>query len=160
MDAIQQILLDVQNRLGQQVPDLAYVDKDWGQLKAELPAVKFPCALLDLNDIGFSQTGNGGQVADAKITVTVAHLRLTSSSLAAPKKEEAYRVIGLLAQIHETLHTFTAGDYAPLTRTRLRKVLADSSRECYELTYQTAYMVGHDTGGSTTRITGVRLELH
>lgn len=160
MDAIQQILLDVQARLGQQVPDLAYVDKDWGQLKAELPAVKFPCALLDLNDIGFSQTGSGGQVADAKITVTVAHLRLTSSSLAAPKKEEAYRVIGLLAQIHEALHIFTAGDYAPLTRTRLRKVLADSSRECYEVTYQTAYMVGHDTGGSTTRIEKVRLELH
>lgn len=159
MDAIQKILLDVQNRLGQQVPDLAYVDKDWGQLKAELPAVKFPCALLDLNDIDFTQTGNGGQVADAKITVTVAHLRLTSSSLAAPKKEDAYRVVGLLAQIHEALHTFTAGDYAPLFRTRLRKVLADSTRECYELTYQTAYVVGHDTGGSTTRISSVKLDL-
>lgn len=160
MDAIQQILLDVQNRLGEQVPDLACVDMDWGQLKVEMPAVKFPCALLDLSDIEFSQTGHGGQVADVKITVTVAHLRPTSSSLTAPQEEEPCRIFGLLTQIHEALHTFTAGDYAPLSRTRLRKVLADSSRECYEVTYQTAYMVGHDTGDSTTRIEQIRLEFH
>lgn len=160
MDEITTILLDVQNHLGKAVPELAYVDKDWGQLSLEKPAVKFPCALLDLKDISFTQTGNGGQVADTQITVTVANLRLASSSLTAPKKEDAYRIIALLAKIHTALHTFSAGDYAPLFRTRLRKIVADSSRECYELTYQTAYMVGFDTGRATAKVTGVKIDLH
>lgn len=160
MDQITNILLDVQDRLATAVPELQYVDKDWGQLSLEKPAVKFPCALLDMKDVTFTQTGNGGQVADTQITVTVANLRLASSSLTAPKKEEAYRIIGLLAEIHAALHLFSAGDYAPLFRTGLRKIVADSSRECYELTYQTAYTIDFDAGGATTPVTGVKLELH
>lgn len=159
MDEITTILLDIQDQLGKTVPELAYVDKDWGQLSQEKPAVKFPCALLDLKDIKFSQTGNGGQVADTEITVTVANIRLTPSSISAPKREEAYQIIGLLAKIHAALHTFSTGDYAPLFRTKLRKVVADSSRECYELTYQTAYVVGFDKDLSTARVTKVRLDI-
>lgn len=113
MDEITTILLGVQDHLGESVPELAYVDKDWGQLSQEKPAVKFPCALIDLKDITFTQTGSGGQVADTQITVTVANLRLTSSSLLAPNKGDAYQIIGLLAKIHAALHLFSAGDYAP-----------------------------------------------
>lgn len=159
MDEITTILLDVQDHLGKTVPELACVDKNWGQLALENPAVQFPCALLDIKDIVFSQTGNGGQVADTQITVTVANHRLTSSPLPPPEREEAYQTLGLLAKIHAALHTFSAGDYAPLFRTKLSKVVADSSRECYELTYQTAYAVGFERGGGTAHVAGVKIDL-
>ena len=44
---IKTILLAVQQRLAERVPELAYIDKNWGQLDYEAPPVKWPCALLD-----------------------------------------------------------------------------------------------------------------
>ena len=47
---IKTILLAVQQRLAERVPELAYIDKNWGQLDYEAPPVKWPCALLDIDD--------------------------------------------------------------------------------------------------------------
>lgn len=159
MDQIKPILLDVQQRLGSEVPELAYVDKDWGQLSYEKPPVKWPCALLDVKNVTFTQEGRGVQMADTQIIVTVANMRLVASSLAAPKAEDAYRIIELLDRIHAALHLFTAGAYSPLFRTNLRKVVADSSKECYEMTYQTAFEVGFDMGSTTAPPPKVKLTL-
>lgn len=158
MANIKTILLSIQEQLGECVPELAYVDKDWGQLSYEQPSVNFPCALLDIENINYSQQGNGGQIADAQITVTVANLRLVSSSLLAPKKEVAYEVIDLLDRVHNALQLFSNGEYAPLFRTNLKKVVADSSKECYKMTYQTAFSVSHDKGGDTAPAPGIRID--
>lgn len=157
MAGIKEIMLSVQGRLGERVPELGYVDKDWGQLSHEKPAVKFPCALLDIENINYTQQGGGYQQADTQITVTVANLRLTAASLNAPRKEDAYKVIDLLERIHEALQLFSDGDYAPLFRTNLKKVLADSSKECYKITYQTAFAVSLDTGGGTAPAPEVKI---
>ena len=61
---IKTILLAVQQRLAERVPELAYIDKNWGQLDYEAPPVKWPCALLDIDEVPFSQIGGGGQIAD------------------------------------------------------------------------------------------------
>lgn len=159
MDQLKKILLEVQTRLGEQVPEFACVDKDWGQLSYEQPAVKFPCALLDMKNINYSQIGKGGQMADAQLTVTVANSRLVSSSLIAPNREDAYQVVELLGKVHAALNLFTTSDFAPLFRTNQRKVFADSSKECYEVTFQTAYQVGFDTGESLTPAPGVKIEI-
>lgn len=159
MADIKEILLNVQERLGTAVPGLEYIDKDWGQLSYEKPAVKYPCALLDVKNINYSQEGRGRQMADTQLTVTVANLRLAAASLLAPRKEEAYQVIDLLERIHAALHLFSTGGFAPLFRSNLKKVVADSSHECYEMTYQTAFEVGYDTGERPGAITSVRLEL-
>ena len=54
---IKTILLAVQQRLAERVPELAYIDKNWGQLDYEAPPVKWPCALLDIDEVPFSQIG-------------------------------------------------------------------------------------------------------
>lgn len=159
MDQIAAILLSVQTRLGECVPELAYIDKDWGQLAYEVPSVKWPCALLDVENVNYTQEGGGRQMADAQLTITVADMRLTPASLAAPKREDAYNTIKLLGKIHYALHNFSTVDYAPLFRTDLKKVIVNSSYECYRLTYQTAFEVGFDTGATTSRIQHVKLDL-
>ncbi len=159
MDPITALLLSVQTQLGECVPELAYIDKDWGQLSYEVPSVKWPCALLDVENVNYTQEGGGRQMADTQLTITVANMRLTPASLAAPNWEDAYRIIGLLGKIHRSLHHFSAGDYAPLFRTNLKKVVVNSSYECYRLIYQTAFEDGFDTGATTSRIQGVRLNL-
>lgn len=159
MDQIAAILLNVQTQLGESVPELAYIDKDWGQLSYEVPSVQWPCALLDVENVNYTQEGGGRQMADTQLTITVADMRITPASLTAPRREEAYRIIELLGKIHRSLHYFSAGDYAPLFRTNLKKVVANSSYECYRLTYQTAFEIGFDTGAMTSHIQGVQLNL-
>lgn len=159
MDQIAAILLNVQTQLGESVPELAYIDKDWGQLSYELPSVKWPCALLDVENVNYTQEGGGRQMADTRITITVADMRLTPASLTAPDRMDAYKTIELLGKIHRALHNFSTVDYAPLFRSNLKKVVVNSSYECYRLTYQTAFEVGFDTGATTSRIQNVRLNL-
>ena len=159
MDQIAAILLSVQTRLGECVPELMYIDKDWGQLSYEVPSVKWPCALLDVENVNYTQEGGGRQMADTQIVITVADLRLTPASLPAPDRESAYRTIELLGKIHRVLHHFSTDGYAPLFRTNLKKVVVNSSYECYRLTYQTAFEVGFDTGTTLSRIQGVKLNL-
>ena len=77
MDPIAAILLSVQTQLGARVPELAYIDKDWGQLSYEVPSVKWPCALLDVENVNYTQEGGGRQMADTQLTITVADMRLT-----------------------------------------------------------------------------------
>ncbi len=159
MDQIAAILLSVQTQLGKHVPELAYIDKDWGQLSYEVPSVKWPCALLDVENVNYTQEGGGQQMADTQLTIMVADMRLTPASLTAPKREDAYRTIELLGKIHRALHLFAVGDYAPLFRTNLKKVVVNSSYECYRLTYQTAFEVEFDTGVTTSRVARIKLEL-
>lgn len=159
MDPIAAILLSVQTQLGARVPELAYISKDWGQLSYEVPPVKWPCALLDVKNVDYTQEGGSLQMGDTQLTITVADMRLTSASLAAPKLEDAYRTIELLGKIHRSLHHFAAGDYAPLFRTNLRKVEGNNSYECYRLTYQTAFEDGFDAGATSGRIQRVKLDL-
>ena len=135
MDQIAAILLSAQTQLGEHVPELAYIDKDWGQLSYEVPSVKWPCALLDVENVNYTQEGGGRQMADTQLTITVADMRLTPAS------------------------HFSDGDYAPLFRTNLKKVVVNSSYECYRLTYQTAFEVGFNTGATSGRVERVRLEL-
>ena len=160
MDQIKTILLHIQQRLSKQVPELAYVDKDWGQLSYETPPVKWPCALLDIRAVDYTQLGRGHQMADTQVTVTVANMHPAASSPAAPKQEDIYQVIELLDEIHQALHLYTEGGYTPLFRTNLKKLsTADSSRECYEMTYQTAYETGFNAEEKFTEVPNVKVDI-
>lgn len=159
MDQIADLLMSVQTRLGESIPELEYIDKDWGQLSYEVPSVKWPCALLDVENVDYTQEGGGRQMADTQIVITVADLRLTPASLPAPNRKSAYETIELLGKIHRALHLFTAGGYAPLFRSNLKKVLVNNSYECYRLTYQTAFEIGFDTGASSGRVDRIKLDL-
>ncbi len=141
MAEIKNILLSVQEHLGATVPGIAHLDKDWGQLYYEQPPVKFPCGLLDIEEILYDQRGHGGQQAKTRLTVTVAGMRLSKSSGTAPAAEKAYELITLLEEIHDALQLFTTGDFAPLFRSSVKKILSDSGKEAYKLTYETAYAI-------------------
>lgn len=147
------ILLSIQAHLSNQFPGL-WVDKDWGQLNYAQPQVQWPCALIDIGDITYSQMGKGCQLADIQIAVTLANQRTASSSSTAPNPEDAYRLVDLLDEVHDSLQFFRAGVSAPLFRTSQKKVFADSSIEAYQLIYQTQYVVGYTESGETSDAIG------
>ena len=151
---IKTILLAVQQRLAERVPELAYIDKNWGQLDYEAPPVKWPCALLDIDEVPFSQIGGGGQIADG---VTVEIL----AAAAAPRKADAYLLIELLDKIHSALQRFTDGTFGPMFRTQIKKIAAVRAGECYKVLYQTAYTLPGVQEGQSAKLppSSIRLEM-
>ena len=148
---IKTILLAVQQRLAERVPELAYIDKNWGQLDYEAPPVKWPCALLDIDEVADGVT----------VEILAANLRLVSSSAAAPRKADAYLLIELLDKIHSALQRFTDGTFGPMFRTQIKKIAAVRAGECYKVLYQTAYTLPGVQEGQSAKLppSSIRLEM-
>ena len=123
---------------------------------------KWPCALLDIDEVPFSQIGGGGQIADGvTVEILAANLRLVSSSAAAPRKADAYRLIELLDKIHSALQRFTDGTFGPMFRTQIKKIAAVRAGECYKVLYQTAYTLPGVQEGQSAKLppSSIRLEM-
>lgn len=136
---MKEILIAIQEHININVPELKYIDKDWGQLQHDNPPVKFPCALLDFSNITFSQLGQLHQLADANIEIIIANLRLINSSLKNPKRNESYTVFDIIEHVHQTIHGWTDGTFSQLIRTNIQKLDASQNYEIYKLTYRTSW---------------------
>ena len=134
--------LGADNTLG-----LKYIDKDWGQLNVEQPAVGWPCALVDIEQVEYSNLGGGWQMADATIELTVANNRTNASSAHAPStaKNLSYLTLELCDAIHLKLQGFNGthspSQYAPLVRTSFYKDTDGLKFECYTMRYKTQFKV-------------------
>lgn len=150
---MKQIFLTIQTQLQSEVPELKYIDKDWGQLKYDQPPVKFPCALIDITNVNYSQMGRGYQKADADIIITIANMKLIRSSAMAPSKIDSYDTIDILESVHQALQLFSDGQkFQPLQRTNLKKIFNDKDAEVYAMNYKTAFIVEKQITNVTTVI--------
>ena len=135
-----EIMTSIQARLKEQVPDLKYIDKDWGQLDTEYPAVNWPCCLIDIDSVEYDD-GRSVQTANATVLLTIANQRTTSSSSSATPAQvaESYKTIDLVEAIDRKLHLFGNGNFAPLVRRSFKRIASGTGYECYQVTYLTAY---------------------
>lgn len=132
------------------VKTLHYIDRDWGQLDEEQPAVKFPCALVDVEQIQFEDCLNTVQTAECDITITVAVLNFHNTSRCAPKKDKGYDVFDIIDDIHAALHLYGTQNLAPLVRRSIVKIDVGKDHAVYQLTYHTAYTTRLDREYDTT----------
>jgi hypothetical protein len=137
---MKQTLISIVERLSAQVPALRGVDENWGQLDgyAPSPPVKLPCALVDVEGVQWSDLGDLRQTGAAQVRVTVATLRLSSASAAAPEaqRQRAFEVIDLLADVHRALHGWRPpGNASRLTRTATRMARRDDGIRQYEVLF-------------------------
>jgi len=135
---MKEVFLSIQEKLAE-IAELKHIDKNWGQLLHEQPPVKFPCALLDVANVEYSQLGLLAQFATANVEITIANLQLTRSSGKAPRKEDAYSVLDIIEKIHCHIHGYSNGDFHPLIRINLQKLDATFAYEIYKVTYKTAF---------------------
>ena len=134
------IFLQIQEKLGE-VSALKYIDKDWNQLKFEQPPVKWPCALIDVTNISYSQMGQLWQMAEADVEITVANVRLVNSSQVHSSRADSYSVFDIMDGIHNKLHGWHGMGFSKLIRTNTAKVYTDRSSEVYTMTYHTSWRV-------------------
>lgn len=138
---MKQIFLAIQDRLSSLVPSLQYIDKNWGQLNLPQPPVKWPCCLIDLDNIDYSQTSSSDRLADATISLTIATQHTVRSSAKATTKADAYDILDVLESVMEALEGWRVPSTTQaLTRTRLAKTYSDQSYDVYTLTFTTAWV--------------------
>lgn len=140
------IIQNIQTRLSE-VAELKYIDEDWGQLDYYSPnfPVKWPCTLIDVPSANFSNLGTdkkatpiNRQNAGATLSITVANMKLSNTSLHAPQtqKDNAWSVHGLIEKIHGKLQGFMPKENAgKLIRTGLERVKRDDGVQEYNISY-------------------------
>lgn len=139
METLKAIINDVMDRL-QEVDGIKYVDKNWGQLLCEPPAVKYPCALVDIGDAEYSNLGSGEQMVNVVVDVVVSVQRLTPSSTASRRRVDSYADLELLAKIQDALHLYGTDKYHPLQRTQMYKEDTEPGVSTYHVRYLTGYV--------------------
>ena len=159
MGRFKELLLDIQSQLAQEVPGL-WTDKDWGQFQYQQPPVKYPCALLDIEQASFSDLRRGHQMSDVNIVLTVANQRLKPTSVTAPNKEDGYFLVELLESVHNALQLHHQEWYAPLMRKSMRRIYVDNTSEVYAVTYGTSFVSEHNTGERRQNADGVKVAVN
>lgn len=134
------LIQDIQNRLSAEVPDLKYIDEDWGQLDDYSPnfPVKWPCALIDISQVQYSNAGKTAQLGEAAITITIADMKLLNSSSKAPANQKAERAtyLQLIKKVHAKLHGWSGhSHYSKLIRTTFKRFKRDDGVRQHQITY-------------------------
>ena len=146
------IFLDIQKKLSE-VKELKHIDKNWNQLLHEQPPVKFPCALLDIANVEYTQLGNLAQDGIGMVEITIANFQLSPGSGKAPNKHDSYSVLDIIEKIHQVLQGYTNGKILPLVRVSLNKLDASFRYEVYKVSYQTAWRVYKNTDEVPVKVT-------
>ena len=131
--------------LAKALPEVKYIDKDWGQLYMEHPPVGWPCILIDIEEMGFRDLSDLNEQATATVVLTVADKRVNSSSANAPRKskEKSMGTIDLTDDIHLLVQGFSAqgATYTPFRVASFLKVNEVPGAEVYAMRYTTRYNI-------------------
>ena len=140
------VLQNIQNILAT-IPELKYIDEDWGQLDdySPNPPTQFPLVLIDIGSLQYSDISRdrsavpvNRQMATGTIVLNIANLKLTNTSYKAPQmqKDQAWSIWDIVETIHQKLHGIAFGGSAgAMMRTNMRKVKRDDGIQEYEVTY-------------------------
>jgi hypothetical protein len=129
------------------IPELKYIDEDWGQLDdySPNPPTQFPLVLIDIGSLQYSDiskdrsaTPVNRQMATGTIVLSIANLKLTNTSFKAPQmqKDQAWSIWDIVENIHKKLHGIhVESSVGAMMRTNMRKVKRDDGIQEYEVTY-------------------------
>lgn len=144
---INDILTAIAGRLGTEVQELKYIDEDWGQLDdfSDNPPVKFPCAIIEMQQAQWRNQGNKLQDGSINISVRVADQRLSNTNLKAPAQQKinAAAIWTIQEKIYKALHTWRPvlyPDFSSLTRVSSRKLKRDDGIREFEMIFTTVYV--------------------
>ena len=139
------IIKDLMDMLSDALPNVKYIDKDWGQLGMEQPPVGWPCILIDIEDVDIRPLTDGNEQHKATVVLTVANKRTNSSSAHAPRtaKEKSMETIDLTDDIHRLVQNYAAegAEYTPLREQSFFKLNDLPGAEVYAMRYVTKYNI-------------------
>lgn len=138
------ILFDaVLNRIAT-VPEIRYIEQDMGQLENyEIkPPVSWPCALIDVDDLDFSEAGsNLVQLVEGFIQVRVGLVQYTQSNNLVPTniRENSYKYLEYVDKVNKVLHGWNAPGFGKLLRRKAVTEKRDDDIRVKILRYAVSY---------------------
>ena len=120
--APQAILFDaLVERLKLKVPSLRYIEQDLGQLENyEIrPAVTWPCSLIDIDEIKFSEAGNHLiQIGEGIISIRTGMVKYTDSNnlVTAEIRKNALQYYEVDQEVYIALHGWAPPGFSKLIR--------------------------------------------
>ncbi len=141
------IIKNTQDKLAE-ITDFKYIDEDTGQLDQYSPhfTVKFPCALVDISDVDFTNLGQdhtkdpvNRQMGNGLIKVTIANMKLGNTSFKAPigQKNIGWSVWQTIDKVHKKLHgSYVAANSGKLIRSSIHRIKRDDGVQQYEVYYK------------------------
>lgn len=140
------IIQATQDKLAE-VPEIRYIDEDWGQLDSYSPnfPVKWPCVLIDVDRANYSNVGMdksqvpmNRQMSEYSVTLTIANQRLSNTNQRAPQtqKDKAWSIWDLIESIHGKMQGFRPINMSgKFIRTAHQRVIRDDGVQEYKVTY-------------------------
>lgn len=125
-----------------ELADFRYVARNWNQLSYEQPPVQFPCALVDITSVNYSQLAHGSYRADATITVTIADQQLARDAV-----DHFLDIVNVLIEHLNLFYT----DFLeqPLTLSAFSRSYSDKSYDVYTLTFTTSWSINISKASTT-----------
>jgi hypothetical protein len=138
---MKEFLLAIQARLIDQVPALKYIDENWGQLEyyGPNPPVKWPCSLIDVQQILWDNTGKKQQNGTGTLIIDVANIRLTNTSGRAPasQRNQAFEIHDIIQAVHQALHCwYPLATGSRLYRKSETRVKRDDGIQQYQVAFE------------------------
>lgn len=136
-----EIIERFQNQLQANVPGLNHIDEDWGQMDYydKMPPVKFPGALVDIQNSAFTNDGELQQKGLLTVVVKLYVLRLGNTSTAAPQgqKNAAKKGWQLYTDINKALHgqEFLPEGFGAPVRTNMQRIKRSDGVYERDITY-------------------------
>lgn len=142
---MKEIVKAIQDRIKSEVPEIKYIDMDYGQLNEENPPVKYPAVIIDIDGMECEQLQECGdaklQRVTASIRITLAWLHTSPSNQASPSRNTALKYWDVLGKIHQALQGFTDGEhFGALFRTRMASRMAAKGMIEKDVYYSTIFL--------------------
>lgn len=108
-------------RIKEKVPQIRFIDHDLGQLENyEIrPAVAWPCCLIDIDQLGYSDAANNlQQIAEGTVTLRIGLVKYTDSNNLTPSNvfDNSLQYYEIEQKVFEALHGWAPTGFSKLLR--------------------------------------------
>ena len=138
---MESLLLPIINYISQSVPEIPYVDEDYGQLEAidnenmDTYPVVFPCVLINTDSVDWSSLSAKSQKGNAHICVRLCIDCYDDTHFASGTTEKIKERAELVHSLHAALQTYRPLSVGALIRTKSKFYTWSHGIKVYELYY-------------------------
>lgn len=153
------VFLAVQDKISEAVPEIKWVDYDFGQLEHYQlrPPVLFPCALIDIELPECSDKGNLMQQFKCIVTIRVAFEQpgQTNNKVPDSVKAKAMSIFMILDKIHSAIHGFEKEGFEKILMRSITTERRDDPLKVLNMRFETSYTIDKRKGWKMITITPV-----
>jgi hypothetical protein len=137
-----ELLLQVQQRIAAQVPEIQHIDQDYGQLQQDKPPISWPCALVALGPFQYHTIGKGYTLAEGTLDIILGFnpLGRTSQNTKSPHILKALHYYEVEEEVQKALQNWHPGpQFGPLTRQAAYGIDNDKGLKLRKITYAVTF---------------------